>query len=123
MKNNNSHVHRDWNDVVASVKATAAELICSRRLVNGVYGVPADGICIAVLFSRILKVELFESPRLGCLGVAGVWVPQAAESFYSKYHPIYYADVVKEGGKALPEFYGMQVPAEANVAFPWDVSL
>lgn len=123
MKNNNQHVHRDWNAVVASVKAAAAELICARRPVNGVYGVPADGICVAMLFSRILKVELLESPRLGCLVVAGEWIPQAAKTFYSKYHPIYYADAVKVGDKAPPEFYGMQVPAEAKVTFPWDVSL
>lgn len=127
MKQTPRVVHRTWEDVVLSAGTAANELVKTKRFVNGVYGIPRGGACLAVLFSHLLKVEFLTAPREGCLIVDDICDTGNTLVEYQKYHPIFYTDVSKETAKVQPDLCGLFVPelhkdSEAWFEFPWELT-
>jgi hypoxanthine phosphoribosyltransferase len=128
MKNNQPRiVHRTWEDVILSAGTAAKEFVKSNRFINGVYGIPRGGVCLAVLFSHLLKVEYLTEPRPGCLIVDDICDTGNTLLAYKKYNPIFYTDVAKAGAKAQPDLCGLLVSElhkdrEAWFEFPWELA-
>ena len=127
MKQTPRVVHRTWEDVVLSAGTAAKELVKTGHFVNGVYGIPRGGACLAVLFSHLLKIEFLTAPREGCLIVDDICDTGNTLVDYQKYNPIFYTDVAKETAKIQPDLCGLFVPqsnkdSDAWFEFPWELT-
>lgn len=126
MKNEPRTVHRSWDEVKASAIRAAAKMKADGRMLNGVYGVPRGGACLAVLLSHILKVEFLDRPREGCLICDDIADTGNTLLAYKDIPGVtIYTDVAKETSKAMPHYYGMLVPEDspdtvAWFVFPWE---
>ena len=119
-------VHRSWEDVVLSAGTAAKELANGHPFINGVYGIPRGGVCLAVLFSHLLGIEYLDAPREGCLIVDDICDTGNTLLRYKKFHPIFYTDVCKESAKAQPDLCGLRIPErhkdqDAWFEFPWEL--
>ena len=128
MKNSQPRVvHRTWEDVVLSAGTAAKELVKSGRMVNGVYGIPRGGACLAVLFSHLLKIEFLDAPRPGCLIVDDICDTGNTLIAYQKYNPVIYADVSKATARMQPDLCGLLISetdrdSDAWFEFPWELA-
>ena len=127
MKQTPRIVHRTWEDVVLSAGTAAKELVKTKRFVNGVYGIPRGGACLAVLFSHLLKIEFLTEPRDGCLIVDDICDTGNTLISYQKFHPIFYTDVAKEAAKMQPDLCGLHVSENDKASyawfeFPWEIA-
>lgn len=121
-------VSRTWDEVVSAAQAAAEKIIQSGRTVNGVYGIPRGGACLAVLFSHLLNVEFLSEPKPGCLIVDDICDTGVTFAKYTGYHPAFYADVAKSGAKVEPEWCGIFIPTSDSdidswFEFPWELEL
>ena len=121
-------VSRTWDEVASATRVAAARILQSGRTVNGVYGIPRGGTCLAVLFSHLLNVEFLSEPKTGCLIVDDICDTGDTLAKYLEYCPVFYTDVAKSGAKIQPELCGLSISetdrnAYAWFEFPWELAL
>lgn len=126
MKNSAPRVVRlSWEDVELGVAHAATKMRNDGKMLNGVYGIPRGGCCIAVLFSHLLGIEYLTEPRLGCLIVDDISDTGNTLLLYKDYPCTTFTAVAKEASKMAPDYCGMFIPegskdADSWVEFPWE---
>lgn len=118
-------VHLTWEEVELGVGHAATKMRNDGRMLNGVYGIPRGGCCIAVLFSHLLDIEYLAAPRPGCLIVDDISDTGNTLLQYKDYPCTTFTAVAKEASKVAPDYCGMFIPegskdADAWVEFPWE---
>lgn len=115
-----------WDDIVLDVKCAAARMRENGVMLNGVYGIPRGGSCLAVLFSHLLGIEHLTAPRPGCLIVDDISDTGDTLLQYKDYPCTTFTVVAKEASKCIPDYFGIYIPenspnANAWVVFPWEL--
>lgn len=119
-------VQRTWDEVKAAAILAASKMKADGRFINGVYGIPRGGACLAVLFSHLLGVQYLDKPREGCLICDDIADTGRTLAAYSNIPGVtFYTDVAKETAQRIPDYYGQFIPEEdgnanAWVEFPWE---
>lgn len=114
-----------WPDIALGVANAVTKIHNDGKMLNGVYGIPRGGCCIAVLFSHLLNIEYLTEPRSGCLIVDDISDTGNTLLQYKDYQCTTFTAVAKEVSKMVPDYCGMFIPKEdkhtdAWVAFPWE---
>lgn len=126
MSNTPRVIQRSWDDVELAAAHAASKMKEDGRLLNGVYGIPRGGVCLAVLFSHLLKIEYLDQPREGCLICDDISdTGQTLLRFKDIPGVTFYTDVAKETARYHPDYYGKFIPeqsieATAWIEFPWE---
>ena len=118
-------VHLSWEEVELGVAHAASKMRDDGKMLNGVYGIPRGGCCIAVLFSHLLDIEYLTEPRPGCLIVDDISDTGNTLLQYKDYPCTTFTAVAKEASKMGPDYCGMFIPegskdADSWVEFPWE---
>lgn len=126
MNNTPRVIQRSWEDVALAAAHAASKMKADGKMLNGVYGIPRGGVCLAVLFSHLLGIEYLTGPREGCL-VCDDIADTGNTLLHYRNTPglVLYTDVAKESAKVTPDYCGMSIPegskdADAWVEFPWE---
>lgn len=119
-------VQRTWDEVKAAAIWAASKMKVDGKMLNGVYGIPRGGACLAVLFSHLLKIEYLDKPREGCLICDDIAdTGQTLLQYKDLPGVTFYTDVAKETARKQPDYYGKFIPeldadSAAWIEFPWE---
>lgn len=125
-KNRQGILQRQWEDVALAAAHAASKMRADGRMLNGVYGPPRGGVCLAVLFSHLLKIEYLSEPREGCLICDDIADTGNTLLAYKDIPGVtMYTDVAKETAKVQPDYCGMflsegDTGISAWIEFPWE---
>ena len=119
-------IQRTWEEVSLGAAQAASKMKADGKMLNGVYGIPRGGCCLAVLFSHLLDIEYLDSPREGCLICDDISDTGNTLLAYRNIPGVtFYTDVMKQASKCAPDYFGMFIPeygpdADAWIEFPWE---
>lgn len=119
-------IQRSWEDVELAIAHAASKMKEDGKMLNGVYGIPRGGVCLAVLFSHLLRIEYLDHPREGCLICDDISdTGQTLLRFKDIPGVTFYTDVAKETARHHPDYCGKFIPeqsidATAWIEFPWE---
>lgn len=119
-------IQRSWGEIQLAAANAARTMIKDGRLLNGVYGIPRGGVCLAVLFSHLLKIEYLDKPREGCLICDDIAdTGQTLLQYKNLLGATFYTDVAKGTARMQPDYCGKFIPEldvdpAAWLEFPWE---
>ena len=114
-----------WEEIEKGIAHAATRMRDDGKMLNGVYGIPRGGCCIAVIFSHLLGIEYLSAPRPGCLIVDDIADTGNTLMQYEDYPCTTFTAVAKEASKVHPDYCGMFIPeggkdSDAWVESPWE---